>query len=240
MWLHYYLLGGNPDGSSTKAWDKVFELLIYNPYKLAQALEPGTQRKIAIIWDDTQATAPAEQGVPRSIRRLANFLSTERPEIACVILTAPNINSISSPLRKLVNFEIIVSERGQYEVHKITYHKYFKKPLQDWAHLDYIEELDPDKPFPPLPHEQQIRYDKWRIEQKLTLYPNLMADLDSYMKFRDFSQTTQLDGNDLQALLSVKGSVVKAAGGYVLRIPDDLGKKYHKQLIEVRIDPQTK
>ena len=86
----------------------------------ARLLEPSRERLNAAVWDDVKRTAPASQGVPRAIRNLANFLSTERPEIACMIMTAPNINSISAPLRKLVVFEVIVIERDGMKFRKLV------------------------------------------------------------------------------------------------------------------------
>lgn len=225
FWLSYFMNGKN--------WDTVFDRCAYNPHSLGRMLEPGVERKQAVLWEDVQATAPAEQGVPKAIRRLANFLSTERPEIACLLMTAPNISMISSPLRKLVIFEVIVSARGHYEVQKISYHKNFKDPLHDLARLEYLEETVREEPFDPLPPEVLQRYTRWRVEQKKRLYPNLMAELDAYVKLGAFEQPT-LDNGELDSLL-VKGTVIRAANGYVLRVPDELGKKLHRQQIQVSI-----
>ena len=230
FWLSYFMNGKN--------WDLVFERCAYNPYGLAKMLKPGSERKQAVLYEDVQATAPAEQGVPKAIRRLANFLSTQRPEVACLLMTAPNISMISSPLRKLVIFEVIVSERGHYEVQKISYHKNFKDPLHDLAKLEYLEETVREEPFDPLPPDIMQRYTKWRVDQKLRLYPALMAELDSYVKLGDFEQQA-LDSQELQTLLSCRGTVVKSAGGFALRIPDELGRKLHRQHIEVSITPKA-
>jgi len=226
FWLSYFMNGKN--------WDKVFENCAYNPYSLGKMLKPGSERKPAVLYEDVQATAPAEQGVPKAIRRLANFLSTQRPEVACLLMTAPNISMISSPLRKLVIFEVIVSERGHYEVQKISYHKNFKDPLHDLARLEYLEETVKEEPFDMLPAPVFERYTKWRVEQKLKLYPALMAELDSYIKLGDFEQQP-LNKEELEGLLQVTGRVVKSSAGYSLKFPDDLGKKLHKQQIQVSI-----
>jgi len=220
FWLNYYLNGSN--------WNKVFETSVYNPYDLAKLLEPGSERKLAVVWDDTQATAPATQGVPRAIRRLANFISTERPEIACIIMTAPNISSISAPLRNLVNFEIIVSERGYYEVHKISYHKNFKRPHQDLARFEYIEELAREAPFPPLPDDIQKRYRQWRINQKLVLYPSLLGELETYTKLQEWNK----DAGEIPILHT---QITKGSHGYIVNIPEAVGKNLHKVPIEVML-----
>lgn len=238
FWLSYFMNGGHKDENvaTSPVWNIVFDQAAYNPHALGKILVPGSKRKNAVIYEDVQATAPAEQGVPKAIRRLANFLSTERPEVACLLMTAPNISMISSPLRKLVIFEVIVSERGHYEVQKISYHKNFKDPLHDLARLEYLEETVQDEPFDPLPVEVMQRYTKWRVDQKKRLYPSLMAELDAYVKLGNFEQPT-LDKTEIEHLLC-NATVVKAGGGFMLRIPDELGKKYHRQHIQVSLSQQ--
>jgi hypothetical protein len=96
-----------------KNWDRVFETTKYNPYEFFTLFDPTVRQKEgrlnAVSYDDLQATCPAEQGVPRAVRRLANYMTTSRPEVACILATADNINNISSPLRKIFLFELIVA-----------------------------------------------------------------------------------------------------------------------------------
>jgi hypothetical protein len=220
FWLSWFMNGKN--------WDMVFERAAYNPYNLATMLKPKSQRKNAVLWDDVQSTAPAEQGVPRAIRRLANFLSTERPEVACVLMTAPNISMISSPIRKLVVFEIIVAKRGLYEVQKITYHKKYRDPLHDIAKLQYIEEIEGT--FNKLPDDVMERYKKWRASEKLRLYPSLLAELQTYIQLRD---ATEEDGQEVLKDI-LESSVVKSGRDYVLKLPKELGEKLHKQRVSFK------
>lgn len=220
FWLNYYMNG--------KDWNNVFESTVYNPYDLARLLEPGRKRLNAVGWDDVQATAPSTQGVPKAIRGLANFLSTERPEVACLMMNAPNINSISSPLRRLVVFEIIVVERGYYEVQKLTYHKNFKRPLQDIGKLEYIEELAKDAPFAPLPKEVETRYRKWRVEQKLKLYPNLLAEIQTYVKLKQWT-------GEIEDIPLLEGNVVRAGRGYMVELPEEIGRKLHRRKVQLAI-----
>lgn len=188
--LAYLLNGGtiNDCFQRKDVWEKVHRIMAYDPYNFGKLLEPGQERKACAIWDDVQATAPAAQSVPMAIRQLANFISTNRPECACIFFTCPNLNSIAAPLRKLVNFEIIVSERGLYEVHKISYYKNFKKPLQDNMHFDYVEEVPRDQPFPKLPDFEQAWYNQWRIERKQALYPHMLKGLESYVALQNWIQ----------------------------------------------------
>jgi hypothetical protein len=213
MELSYLLNGGSVSDNYTNeaVWDKVKNSMVYDPYHLGELLEPGRKRLFCAIWDDPQATAPASQSVPKPIRELANFISTERPEVALIILTTPNLNYISAPLRKLVNFEIIISERGFYEVHKISYYKNFRKPLQDNMHFDYVEEIPRDQPFPPLPKHIKVWYDDWRIQQKLQLYPSMMKNLKVYTSLRQWEENPELKD---MAPLEVR--VIKGPHGYML------------------------
>lgn len=213
-------------------WNTVFENLVYNPYDLAVKLKPGNKRVRCVVWDDVQFTAPARAGVPKAIVELANFISTERPEVACIVFTSPNVNSISAPLRKLVNFEIIVSERGFSETHKIRYYKDFNRPLQDRSHLDYVDEIPQDEPFPPLSEANQKRYDNWRIEQKLKLFPNLLSDLDAYVKMNQWATTENIE-------TTVMGDVIKTGGGYAVTIPEALGKQLHHRKIAMDVKQTT-
>jgi hypothetical protein len=192
--LAYILCGGSwkdlmNNESDPKVWEKVHKIMVYNPYALGELLEPGKPRLSCVLWDDVQATAPASQSVPMAIRELANFISTDRPEVPCIFLTTPNLNYIAAPIRKLVNFEIIVSERGLYECHKISYYKDFANPLEDKMHFDYVDEVPKDEPFPRLCPQEQEYYNNWRTGQKQALYPNMMKNLKTYTQLRQWEQT---------------------------------------------------
>lgn len=216
FWLAYYMNGQN--------WDKVFEFLCGNPYDVVSLLEPGRPRVRAACWDAVQMTAPAEQGVPRVIRKLSSYISDTRPEMACLLMTASNMNSICAPLRKLVVFEVIIAERGEYEIQKIKYHKNYKQPLMDLSNLEYLEEGT----FPKLPDFVSERYEQWRIGSKAKIYPNLKADCEAYMKLQD--QQAQLDE------LSVIGTVIKIGNsGYAIKLPRAIGEKYHHQVLELGV-----
>jgi hypothetical protein len=216
FWLSFYLNG--------KDWDKVFETSVYNPLELARLLKPMSKRKNCAVWDDVQATAPAVQGVPIAIRSLANFVSTQRPEVACIVMTAPNISAISSPLRKLVTFEIIVRERGIYEVQKIVYRKNFKDPLQDLARLEYVEETAQDAPFEKLPESVQDRYNVWRSREKLKLYPNLLSQLEGYIAAREFDESGQVPN-------TLTGKVIHSGRCYSVMLPEEIGRQLHKKQV---------
>jgi hypothetical protein len=244
MDLTYILCGGKwsdlENGTSDpNVWNKVHKLLCYNPYALAELLEPGRERLPCAVFDDVQATCPAASSVPIPIRKLANFISTERPECPLIIFTTPNLNYIAAPLRRLVNFEIIISERGFYEVHKISYYKDFNNPLQDKMHFDYVDEnahvtdeetKKREEPFPPLCLSEQQWYDNWRTEHKKQLYPSMMQALKGYVQLKQW----EASGSE-QALTAVTGKVIKAANGYVLKLPREVGEKLHMHDVEMAI-----
>jgi hypothetical protein len=180
-----------------------------------------TKRKPAAGWDDVQMTAPAEKSVPRHIVGLANYLTTTRPECALHIWTAPNINSISAPLRRLVTHELIVYERGKYEVQKITYQKNFNAPAQDYSKLTYIEEGE----FDPLPTVVQNKYNDWREKQKRRIFGRMEKELTSYVRM---DHLTAPEGTNK---VTVDGTIIKSGSGYVFRVSREVGEKlYQKQV----------
>lgn len=229
MKLCYLLMGGNPDFNDMEIWEKVFGIMAYQPLQVTELLNPESKiRKNCMLWDDTQLTAPASSSVPIAIRKLANYISCDRPEVACIFLTCPNLNSIASPLRKLVNFEIIVSERGLFEVHKLSYYKDFNRPLQDRMHFDYVDEINRDEPFTALIPEVQNRYDAWRITQKMALYPALVKDMTTYTRLNE-------PGDDLgPGQIEIRGKVVRGNHGKCyIKVPDEYLGKYVSSVVDV-------
>lgn len=227
LWLMYYMNGGieeNAQDPQNPVWDIVFTKLCGNPYDIVKLLEPGTERTKAAGWDAVQMTAPAEQGVPKVIRKLSSYVSDTRPELACLIMTASNMNAISAPLRKLVVFEIIIANRGVYEIQKIKYHKNFDQPLQDLCKIDYLEEGT----YPKLPDWVQDKYESWRKDSKGKIYPVLLAECEAYMKLQN--------QQELMAEETIKGSVIKIGNsGYAVRIPKGIGEKYHRQIVKMNV-----
>jgi hypothetical protein len=207
--LMYVLCGGKWDDLVNNTSD---------PYSLAQLLEPGRPRIDGTVFDDVQATAPSSSSVPIPIRKLANFISTERPECPIIFFTTPNLNYISAPLRKLVNFEIIISERGFYEVHKISYYK------------DYVDEIPMKEPFPQLCETEQKWYDTWRTDHKRQLYPSLMQSLKGYVQLKQW----EASGSEM-ALTAVQGKVIRAGNGYAIRLSNEVGERLHMKDVEMAI-----
>jgi len=224
-----YLLNG-------KDWDRVFELMFYNPYDLFCAFDPKVREKEgrinAVGYDDIQATAPAEQGVPKALRKFSKYVTTCRPEISILLGTADNITSISAPLRKIVLFEIIVWERGEYEVQKIEYHKDFNRPFRDRGRVEYKGESN----FPKLPPAIQKRYNEWRADEKAKLYPSIKKELYAYIQLRDWSATEFRKSGMAQ----YDKHVVKSGDRYFMPVPKEIGKEMYqgKDIVNVILSVQ--
>ncbi len=187
MKISYVLHGGEAGYEEDAIWDQVFDHMKYYPSKLARMLTPNEDKHPKIpcaIYEATQMTAPADQSVPGVIRRLASYLTENRPECSTLILNGPSISDIAKPLRQLVAYELIVWERGHYEVQQIINHKNFKNPLQDIMELVFVEGDPTTTVFTPLPERIQKRYDKWRAEEKIPFNNSLIRELERYEKVR--------------------------------------------------------
>jgi hypothetical protein len=224
FWLNYYLNG--------QSWDRVFETTAYNPYEFFKLVDPNVREKQGrlncICFDDMQATAPAESGVPSSLRRMGSYLTTNRPEVACIIATADNINNVVSPLRKLFIFEIIVPQRGMFEVHQHTHRKDFKHPMLDTSRLRYIQH----GLFPPMPKDIQMRYDLWRVNEKKKIYGNVLLELEMFSRLKQWN----LDAIDKGEVVNIEGTVSKVGGDqYVLRLPHDVGERLYREEVQAAV-----
>lgn len=200
---HDFLDFGASSRDNPASWNVIFggwteettteptNCLWYYPYEINRRLRQNNREKKitqAGVWDAVQASAPAKQGSSDALVNLAGMLSEERPSIRFLILTAPNINSIASPIAKLVKYELIVFERGLYEVQKVIHRKDFKNPRRDRMRLKPIEGLDKetaearglnidDYRVPPLHPAVKDRYEAWRRWEKEFRFQGLDAQL---------------------------------------------------------------
>jgi hypothetical protein len=108
----------------------------------------------AILWDDVQADCPAWQHVPPKIREQIEYMTMMRQRIANIIMTAPSISDIARPLRENITWELIVPQRGTYEVQFIAKRRDFYSPKEDRTRLWY----ETQGGFPPLPEEVDVLY----------------------------------------------------------------------------------
>lgn len=144
-------------------WELTKHSMYYSYEKLMRRLKRFDGVRVNNgLYDDVQMTAPATKNVDRKIYDVVFYISTARPEMASLTLTCPNLLMIAAPFRNIVNVEIIVPERGVFEVQRIMNYKNFKKPREDLSKLRYLEEGG----FRELPKEIQNWYDQWREDEK--------------------------------------------------------------------------
>jgi hypothetical protein len=231
FWLNKII--NRVDEKKDPSWDLAFQTSAYNTYDFFCLLDPIKRKREGRLnfagFDDLQASCPAEAGVPRAIRRMSSYLTTNRPEVACIGATADNINNISAPLRRLVMFEIIVAHRGEYEIQKITYHKNYKKPLQDIGKLEYIEEGT----FNKLPPHVEARYVDWRVQNKAKVYPQIKAELLAFSQLKDWS-LSDLEGG----AVTLKAHVIRSGRDYVIKVPEKLGEKLHRRTLSMALSTE--
>ena len=183
----YYDVG--LDRNDERNWETVKKHSYYYPSKLLKAVHKAEDEKVLIqcaLWDDVQYTAPARAGTSPALEELVGDLTTERPTIRILILTCPNILGISSIVRSIVQFEIIVYARGRFEVQRVMYRKNFRNPRKDLMRLDYVSGEDPtekeETDFDALPSSMQTWYDNWRKDEKRPKRAKTIATLERYEK----------------------------------------------------------
>ena len=140
-------------------WNKVFDHATYTIDGVIELLTYTDERLPCILWDDAQLTAPAITNISKELKQKIEYLSTARDSVANIIMTAPNISELAKPLRKIVSYELIVPERGRYEVQHVVRRKNFYAPTKDFERLLYLGQGQ----FPKLPPEVDARYKKWRL-----------------------------------------------------------------------------
>jgi hypothetical protein len=112
----------------------------------------------AIIWDDVQRDCPAYQFVKKRKREMIEYLTMARQRVSNIIMTAPSMGDIIRPLRRNITWELIVSQRGTYEVQFIAKKRDFYNPTDDFSRLWY----EVTGHFDPLPEEIDQYYKKVR------------------------------------------------------------------------------
>lgn len=128
---------------------------------LIEKIQKTTDFIPAIVWDDVQDSAPALQHVPEHIVVKIGYLTRVRQRVANLILTAPSISEIAKPLRRCITWEIIVPQRGVYEVQFLLKRRDFYKPTEDKLRMWY----ETTGYFDPLPEQIDKLYKQLRNEQ---------------------------------------------------------------------------
>lgn len=143
-----------------RIWDRVFQHAVYTIDDLVEMLLSTSlgDRIPCIVWDDAQLTAPAVNVIPPELKEKINFLTTARPYVANIIMTAPSLKDLARPLREKIKYEVIVPRRGVYEVQMIERRKNYYRPTLDLDRLIFVGIGS----YPPLPKPIQERYNQWR------------------------------------------------------------------------------
>lgn len=164
--LHYWEVYGvvpvaEMDTEDREIWSLVLERMTYDKLELID-WATRYERIPALIWDDAQMTAPSVGSIPEIDRFIASFLTTARTSIANVIMTMPELSSISKPFRQLVDYEMIVYDRGRYELQFIQTRKKFRNPYEDMKRMILLDTGEYDPP----PEWVYKRYLEWRERER--------------------------------------------------------------------------
>jgi hypothetical protein len=158
-WANQQVIDETPYDEQIEIYDKIINNYLYWRIKdLLYGIKTSPKRLPAVVWDDVQLDCPAWQHVPRDKRELIEELSIARPLVANIVMTAPSMSDIAKPLRRQVCWEIIIPQRGVYEVQFIAKKRDFYNPTEDLQRLWY----DATGSFPPLPPEVMEKYNKRR------------------------------------------------------------------------------
>ena len=164
--LHYLATYGWMDLNDIDMEDRFIwlEVLKHMTYDKLEVMKwaSGQKRIPALIWDDVQNTAPNVASVPEIDKYVASFITTARTSIANLIMTMPSLDSVSRPFKSIVNYEIIVYDRGRYELQFIKTRKVFKDPYKDWKRMILVEKGRFSKP----PDWVYKQYLEWREAER--------------------------------------------------------------------------
>jgi hypothetical protein len=141
---------------------------------------------LGVYWDDMQTTVGKDKQHNEEIRELAYYLTTVRPYCHVWIGSCPHRDLLQIDFRGLIDFEIICSVRGVYEVQQLKRRVDFEHPLNIKERMHYRGEGI----FLSLPAEIQSWYDTWRDEKNREIRARLGA-------FKGVEDHKELDRNSL-------------------------------------------
>ena len=160
-WENQVVVDETPENERRKIFEEIIEnWLFYSLPDLLDAVSRARKRIPAVVWDDAQLDCPSGHNITAEKRELIARITTLRPMLANLVLTAPSISDLAKPLRRLINWEVIVPRRGVYEVQFIMKRRDYYDPYQDRERLWY----DASGTFDPLPEDVQKLYQRKREE----------------------------------------------------------------------------
>jgi hypothetical protein len=143
---------------------------------------------LGLYWDDMQTTVGKDKQHNQEIRELAYYLTTVRPYVKVWIGSCPHRDLLQIDFRSLIDFEIICSSRGVYEVQQLKRRVDFDNPLRIKERMKYRGEGI----FLSLPRNDPVYgdvqgwYDVWRDEKNREIRSKLGA-------FKGLTENKELD-----------------------------------------------
>jgi hypothetical protein len=160
-WKNQQIVDETPENEKFSLMRTVVEqYTFWSLHDLLTALKTSKKRLPAVLWDDVQLDCPSWQHIPPRKREMIEELSVARPLVANIVMTTPSMSDIAKPLRRQINWEIIIPSRGTYEVHFIGKRRDFYQPTEDQSRLWY----DATGTFEVLPEEIMELYNKRRLQ----------------------------------------------------------------------------
>ena len=154
-----------------EAWNQVFSMLHTMPWELEDFFYNSPRRyfgqPVFFLYDDMQRTLGKARSRDAYVRTLKERITTSRTQLAVFIGSAPDIGELAYPFRYLFNFEIIVPQRGKFEIQRIKKWKPFWAPYTTQVSMpkQFASKSSDNLKFPPLPYpDVQNRYNDWREE----------------------------------------------------------------------------
>ena len=144
------------------------------------------------VWEDAQLSAGSGSGVPKALKDLRGKLTTDRLGLAVLIITSNSYGEIASPIRGLVQEEVIIPKRGSIVVQHHQRKKDFKRGSKEKDILVPREAWDSTvlgplfKPFPPI---IQMLFNSWRHEKMKLAYPTIRSELNRYQRLTASTET---------------------------------------------------
>jgi len=141
-------------------FEEVKKHLIGFAWQLRPFLENPTPTK-CVLWEDLQIDVGKNKAHDPDVQALAYHLTIERPHLKVLIGTTSHRGMLQKDFRELLfNFEVIVPERGSYEIQMLKRRIQFDNPSKISERFN-INPQGLGNFFKLLP-EEQMWYDQWR------------------------------------------------------------------------------
>ncbi len=121
---------------SRLAWEKLKRQFVYFPIEMMNVYD-YPYRSPVVCWDDLHVTCSKAKSNSNVMKTFVDNLWNKRPHLAVLIATASSVMGIAKPFRAFFDFEIIVSQRGIWEIQRRHKMKNFYAPETDINRLQY-------------------------------------------------------------------------------------------------------